>query len=329
MVGDAGVLQIVLLGHVGQLVPVLEGLQGLVGLGLGVGQGLLLQGLDLLLVDVVAVLVLGLHRLGGEVEIGVFKGVVGVGVVVLFVVGLQVVGGVAAGQLLALFVLGDLGQQVAGEDLLKQPAVHIGAVVGPEESGVAVAVGCGLVLEGLDLGVHVLLDLGLGVAVLLGLGGQGQLLLDGGQGGLQEVVPVGLVLLLVIHLLRVGLAVIQAAAAEHGHRAVKPVAGDMVVITQLCGGQAGIAHGGGGGPGLEEAGVPDQQGGHQPGDHHANGGIGDGLALAGGLLLLGQEGLFGRARALTLFFLSRCAHGMINPLSKSCDRVRNGAKAHR
>ena len=143
------------------------------------------------------------------------------------------------------------------------------------------------------------------MAVFQSLGGQGRVPLGGRQGLLQEVVPHGEAFIGGMGLLVVGGVGVEAA--EVGHIAGVAVAGVIVVVAQFRSGELGIAHGGGGGPGLEEAGVPNQQRGHQNRNHHAHNGVGYGFFPAGGLLLLGLEALF-RSSALALLFLSGCAH---------------------
>ena len=236
---------------------------------------------------------------------GVLNGVQRVGV--LLIIGVQVGLLVALVEVVALLALGQLGHKGAGSHLFKHFGGHIGAVDRPEVGAVAVAAGGGLGLEGGDGGIQAVPDFVLGVAVLHGLLGQGQITLGGLQGGLHEIVPVGLVVLLAEELLVIALGGVKAQVSAHTGVII---AGVIIVVAQLRRGELLISQGEGGGPGLEKAGVPDQQRGHQHRDDTANHGIDDDLALLGGLLLLELGGPLGRTGVLTLLFLSGCAHGI-------------------
>src|SRR5699024_9031669 len=160
-----------------------------------------------------------------------------------------------------------------------------------------------------------------GEAVLLGGVGEGGHLGQGVEGGLHEVVVVGLGLFLV-HILVLGVqAGVEVGQAGEPHGGILVVLiflliGAVVIVGNLTGGEVVAVDGNCGGTVLEEVGVPDKQRGDQDDHHHANHPVQNGFAL-GGLRLPGLLELFLSqvlAGALALLFFSGCSHVCLCPI---------------
>ena len=244
------------------------------------------------------------------------------GILVLIVVGGVVLVGVGQSVPVGFLILGEHDGSL--QAALIDAGGHVSAVNRPQVGGVGVAGGDGGVLHignGGVIGLSAALRQLQGEAVLLGGVGEGGHLGQGVEGGLHEVVVVGLSLLLV-HILVLGVqAGVEVGQAGEPHGGILVVLiflliGAVVIVGNLTGGEVVAVDGNCGGAVLEEVGVPDKQRGDQDDHHHANHPVQNGFAL-GGLRLPGLLELFLSqvlAGALALLFFSGCAHECLSPL---------------
>ena len=273
---------------------------------IGLGLGSLHGGLRFLFSGLhrVAVLVGGGRGLAAEIDIAVVVGVQRGGI--LLIVGLNVLVGNA--QAVGVGALVTVHQSFPLHTGLEGGGGHILAVHGLQIAVIGIAVGLGSLFGGGDGLIHIgLVIVGQGVAGLRGGGLQGRDLLQLLNGTVQELVKVALGLFLVRILGSEILAGIKSAAA--GAVCLIHIIGEIIV--DIGDGVIAAAHRQSGLAALEDAGVPDQQGGHQHGNNDADDRIDNGLALGGLLLLELLPLLLSQALcrvALARFLFSGCAH---------------------
>ena len=206
------------------------------------------------------------------------------------------------------------GEHPVGGDAAEGVLIHKGAVVGLEialQIGVITAGPPGAV-QGVQLKLEIrLVQGGHGVAGLLGgmaeHGHLGQLV----DALFQQVVPPGLALLLVVHLVG-GVRIGVKGGGPHHSAVVGVDIGLLVVVLDHRGAEVLPVDGDRGGALLEEAAVPHQKGDGQHGDHAAHNTVQDVLAA----VLIRRSVIsaldIGGVRALFVVF--GCTHSWFRPL---------------